>query len=125
MLRVWTDSSKNRLRLLLGAFRNQVVRPQYRFCSGGGSFNGPYYGIDQPSDKLTLDQFRNALIELNIDLPLEESEGIFAVMADSHGLLGIQDFLREMKADPTKFASFQASVARQNAKRFKEESEAR
>ncbi len=33
--------------------------------------------------------------------------------------------LREMKTDPTKFASFQASVARQNAKRFKEESEAR
>ena len=33
--------------------------------------------------------------------------------------------LREMKTDPTKFASFQVSVARQNAKRIKEESQAR
>lgn len=67
---------------------------------GQGTFSGPYFGIDQPSDKLNLDQFRNALMELHIHLPLSESEAIYAVMADEHGLVGIIDLMREIKADP-------------------------
>ena len=98
---MWIDQqrgksgSNKRFTLLLGAFRGQAFRPQYRFSRGAGSFRGPYYGIDQPSDKLTLDQFRNALIELRINMPLAESEAIFAVMADQHGMVGIQELMKE------------------------------
>ena len=82
LLRIWIDqhrqrTTNKRLTLLLGAFRGQSTRPLYRFSRGGGSFRGPYYGIDQPSDKLTLDQFRNAILELRITMPLAESEAIF------------------------------------------------
>ena len=99
-IRRYVERDKKRLTLLLGAFRNQAVRPLYRFADGHGSFSGPYYGLDQPSDKLNLDQFRNALMQLLIHLPDSETEGLFAVMADGHGLLGIGDLLREIKADP-------------------------
>jgi len=100
MLRTYIDASNKRYTLLLGAFRGQAKRPEYRFAGGRGSFAGPYFGIDQASDKLSLDQFRNALMELHINMPLAESEAIFAVMADAYGLVGIVDLMREMKAEP-------------------------
>ena len=105
LLRIWIDqhrqrTTNKRLTLLLGAFRGQSTRPLYRFARGGGSFRGPYYGIDQPSDKLTLDQFRNAILELRITMPLAESEAIFTVMADSDGLIGITELMKELRAEP-------------------------
>ena len=100
MLRAYTEKNRRNLTALLGAFRNQSARPLYRFAGGRGTFHGPYYGIDQPSDKLTLDQFRNALLELHLELPLAETEAIFTAMADAHGRVGIVDLVREVRAEP-------------------------
>ena len=100
ILRNYIESNSRRRVLLLGAFRGKAVKTQHRFSRGAGTFSGPYYGIDQASDKLSLDLFRTALLELHINLPLEESEAIFTAMADENGLVGIVDLIREIKAEP-------------------------
>ena len=51
ILRRYVESNKRRV-ALLGAFRGKAIKSEFRFA-GGGSFSGPYFGIDQPTDKLT------------------------------------------------------------------------
>ena len=83
ILRRYVESNQRRV-ALLGAFRGKAVKSEYRLASGGGTFSGPYFGLDQATDKLTLELFRLALRELYINMPDEESAAIFESMADKN-----------------------------------------
>ena len=100
ILRRYAESHRRRV-TLFGAFRGKAIKSEYRFANGGGSFSGPIYGLDQPTDKLTLDLFRNALLELYINMPLEESAAIFAMMQDENGMVGIVDLMAAVRAEPS------------------------
>jgi len=86
---------------LVGAFRGQAQQPLHRFGNGSGTFHGPYFGISQPSARLTFAQFQHALMELCLDLPDSEAEAIFCTIAGSiDGLISLPDLLRELHAEP-------------------------
>lgn len=91
---------RHSLSKLLGAFRNQAgAQPLHR--GGSGTFQGPYYGIAQPSSRLTFAQFQFVLMELCLDLPDHEAEAIFCTIVGSlDGTMGFADLIWEIRAEP-------------------------
>jgi len=97
ILRQFTEKRRTNITALLGAFRGQCERPSHRL-KGSGTWSGPL-NIESGSARLTLPQFRAALLELNISLPERESKAIFNVMA-VNGTLSVSDLIREIRLDP-------------------------
>jgi hypothetical protein len=90
---------------LIGALRGQFPPTQYRFGSGHGTFTGPYFGIDQPVPRLTLEQFKGALREMQLNLPQGEIEAVFntidGIDGDVNGSISLSELLREIRAEPS------------------------
>lgn len=97
ILRAFIEKRRTNITALLGAFRGQCARPTHRM-SGMGSWTGPL-NIESGSARLTLGQFRSALMELNITLPPTESQAIFNVMS-VNGTVSVSDLMREIRAEP-------------------------
>lgn len=99
VIRAYLDSHP--VARLVGAFRGQAQQPLHRFADGQGTFRGPYFGISQPSARLTFKQFQYALMELCLDIPDSEAKAIFCTIAGSlDGTIGIGELVRELRADP-------------------------
>jgi len=98
VLREYID--RHPLSKLLGAFRNQSGA-QLLHRGGSGTFQGPYYGIAQPSSRLTFAQFQFVLMELCLNLPDHEVEAIFCTIVGSlDGTMGFADLIWEIRAEP-------------------------
>jgi len=96
ILRKFVENRGN-MTALLGAFRGQCVYPMRRL-KGMGTYTGPL-NLESGSGRLTLNQFRAALMELGIILPERESKTIFNVMSVA-GTIGISDLMREVRLEP-------------------------